>query len=131
VPNFTQTQVDAMRNYAWPGNIRELKNVIERAVILSQGDTLQMDLSDNTGRSEEVLLVPGVRSVERGFLTEKELRLQQRENMRLALEYAGWRISGAGGAAELLGLKPTTLTDRMRSYGLAKPAEVTRKRAPS
>jgi PAS domain S-box-containing protein len=131
VPNFTQTQVDAMRNYAWPGNIRELKNVIERAVILSHGDTLQMDLSDNTGQSEEVLLVPGARSVERGFLTEKELRLQQRENMRLALEYAGWRISGAGGAAELLGLKPTTLTDRMRGYGLAKPAEVTRKRPPS
>ena len=68
---------------------------------------------------------------ERNFYTEKELRMQQRENMRRALEFAGWRISGKGGAAELLGLKPSTLTDRMRSFGLSKSADDSAGRARS
>ncbi len=48
--------------------------------------------------------------------------MQERENTRRALEFAGWRVSGAGGAAELLGVKPSTLADRIRSMGLARPA---------
>ena len=67
----------------------------------------------------------------RNFLTEKEMKQQQAENLRRALEYAGWRISGEGGAAELLGLRPSTLTDRMRSFGLEKPAGVKRTRKAS
>jgi transcriptional regulator with GAF, ATPase, and Fis domain len=56
------------------------------------------------------------------FVTDNEMKLQQRDNMHRALEYVGWRISGEGGAADLLGLKPSTLKDRMRAYGLEKPA---------
>ena len=59
----------------------------------------------------------------RDFLTEKELKLQQLDNMRRALEYADWRIAGKGGAADLLGLKPSTLADRMRASGLEKPTD--------
>jgi PAS domain S-box-containing protein len=127
-PNFTQSQVDAMRAYNWPGNIRELKNVIERAVILSQGDTLQLDIRNvgDTGNYENTA-VHGDDSAGPDFVTEKELKLQQRENMRRALEYAGWKISGKQGAAELLGLKPSTLADRMRSFGLEKPVDDPRK----
>ena len=134
-PGFTQSQVDAMRRYDWPGNIRELKNVIERAVILSKGDTLQLDIA-GADDSRVLPLLPVVpeasgKLVERNFYTEKELKLQQRDNMRRALEFADWRISGKGGAAELLGLKPSTLTDRMRSFGLRKTLDGSRKRAES
>jgi DNA-binding NtrC family response regulator len=121
-PSFTQAQVDAMRRYSWPGNIRELKNVIERAVILSTGDSLRLDLPEATGMAglpAPVSVAAG--PAERNFYTEQELRIQERENTRRALEFAGWRVSGAGGAAELLGVKPSTLADRIRSMGLARP----------
>jgi PAS domain S-box-containing protein len=125
VPHFTQSQVDAMRAYDWPGNIRELKNVIERAVILAQGDNLRLDLPSSGGK-QAAAESPVIETVQSGrnFLTEKEIRLQQRDNMRRALEYAGWRIAGKGGAAELLGLKPSTLAERMRNFGLEKPARL-------
>jgi PAS domain S-box-containing protein len=126
-PGLTQTQVDAMRRYDWPGNIRELKNVIERAVILSPGDALRLDLSLPAAKSRSAVL----REEESGssmsanneinFVTDHEMKQQQRENMHRALEFANWRISGKNGAAELLGLKPSTLTDRMHSYALHKP----------
>jgi PAS domain S-box-containing protein len=125
-PSFTQRQVDAMRTYDWPGNIRELKNVIERAVILSRGDTLQLDIpgaQDSLQRNDlPVSAEAAGKPAERNFYTEQELKLQQRENMRRALEFANWRISGKGGAADLLGLKPSTLTDRMHAFGLSKQA---------
>jgi transcriptional regulator with GAF, ATPase, and Fis domain len=134
VPNFTQSQVDEMRHYGWPGNIRELRNVIERAVILARDDG-RLDLSLPTAggamvRSSEEVALPldGTSSDIRNFLTEHEMKQQQHENLRRALDYAGWRVSGEGGAAELLGLKASTLTDRMRSFGLEKPAGFRRKR---
>ncbi len=68
-PSFTQAQVDAMRRYSWPGNIRELKNVIERAVILSPGETLRLDLPEATGGPGLQPPVPvAAGSVERNFL---------------------------------------------------------------
>ena len=134
VPNFTQSQVDEMRHYDWPGNIRELKNLIERAVILSRGDgRLELSLPGNgvsmrgvEVKTEEPMRINGGNG--KSFLTEKEMKRQQRENIRRALDHAGWRVSGTGGAAELLGLKPSTLTDRMRTLGLEKPANVKRSR---
>lgn len=134
VPNFTQTQVDEMRRYEWPGNIRELKNVIERAVILSREEgrlDLSLPASGASARTVEAAAVVPLRSPSghgQGFVTEDQMKQQQRENIRRALEHAGWRVSGEGGAAELLGLKPSTLTDRMRTLGLEKPANVRRSR---
>ncbi|MEE4186603.1 MAG: sigma 54-interacting transcriptional regulator [Gammaproteobacteria bacterium] len=129
VPNLTQSQVEAMRAYAWPGNIRELKNVIERAVILSPADASRLELSLPTEGGPVQLAA--AESAAADFLTEREMKAQQRENLRRALEFAGWRVSGKGGAAELLGLRPSTLTDRMRSFGLEKPAAQKRVRAAS
>ncbi len=137
VPNFTQTQVDEMRQYDWPGNIRELKNVIERAVILSREDgKLELSLPRRgAAAAADITAVPladrPAGTGPRNFLTEREMKQQQRENLRRALEHAGWRVSGAGGAAELLGLRPSTLTDRMRALGLEKPAGVKRTRQAS
>jgi PAS domain S-box-containing protein len=121
---FTQGQVESLRRYDWPGNVRELKNVIERAVILSRGNVLRLDLS----LPEAMPAVPDMPATAvpraaagRAFRTEAEMREEQRQNMLAALETAGWRISGKGGAAELLGIRPTTLADRMRSLGINRP----------
>jgi PAS domain S-box-containing protein len=124
-PGLTQSQVEAMRRYDWPGNIRELKNVIERAVILSRGASLRLDLSLPSGGTQEVVATQATHygNENQNFVTDAEMKLQQRDNMRHALEYANWRISGEQGAAKLLGLKPSTLNDRMHSYDLQKPSK--------
>ncbi len=123
VPTLNQRQLDELRKYDWPGNIRELKNVMERAVILSRGGSLRIYLpGEDGGAVQPVLDQPAANDEVRDFLTEQEMREQQRENLLAALSVADWRISGSGGAAELLGLKPSTLTDRMRSMGIRRPA---------
>ena len=118
---MTRSQVEALQAYDWPGNIRELKNVIERAVILSKGNALRLDLSlpagtgSTAGTSKSAL--PGPDHV----LTEKQMRALQQQNLMAALKQSGWRVSGKNGAAELLGIKPTTLADRIKSFGIRKP----------
>ena len=125
-PNLTQKQVDALRRYSWPGNIRELKNVIERAVILSQGKHLRLDLSLTEAGLEPPALddQPSGVSSEQTYLTDEQMKRRARANLVAALDAANWRISGDGGAAELLGIKPSTLTDRMRSMKIKKPVTV-------
>ncbi|MBT8441411.1 MAG: hypothetical protein KJO76_03415, partial [Gammaproteobacteria bacterium] len=121
---LTQKQVDALRRYDWPGNVRELKNVIERAVILSEDHHLRLDLSlTDAGLSSPLPAddEPDDRPGTPAFLTEEEMRERIRANMAAALEAAGWRVSGDNGAAKLLGIKPSTLTDRMRSLGIERP----------
>jgi PAS domain S-box-containing protein len=123
---LTPAQVEALKRYDWPGNVRELKNVIERAVILSKGDTLRLDLSlPEAGLAPEVTPAAaapsGAAPAPARIRTEAEMRDEQRRNLLAALNAAGWRVSGKGGAAELLGIKPTTLADRMRALGLEKP----------
>ncbi|HSN52544.1 MAG TPA: sigma 54-interacting transcriptional regulator [Woeseiaceae bacterium] len=117
---LTRGQANKLRAYDWPGNVRELKNVIERAVILSPGNVLRLDAS----LPEVTAEAPGPAadaSGDPGFLTEQEMREFQKKNTIRALEQAGWRVSGAGGAADLLGIKPTTLADRIRVLGIRKP----------
>jgi PAS domain S-box-containing protein len=122
--SLTQSQVAALQRYPWPGNVRELKNVIERAVILSPGKTLRLDLSlRETGGVPESLPTAVPAATDAPFLTEAELKEQQRSNFLSALNATGWRISGDGGAAELLEMKPSTLRDRIRALGLQRPAQ--------
>ena len=119
---LTRAQANNLREYKWPGNIRELKNVIERAVILSPGNVLRLDLSmPNIATVQNVEVARGPEPGER-ILTEKEMREYQKKNLVAALEQTNWRVSGPNGAAELLGIKPTTLADRVRSFGIEKPA---------
>jgi transcriptional regulator with GAF, ATPase, and Fis domain len=123
-PALTDAELAALRRYDWPGNVRELKNVIERAVILSRGDRLRVDLS-LPGAGPAAVTPPADTShppTAAAFVTDAEMRERQRQNLLAALRMAEWRISGRGGAAELLGIRPTTLTDRMRSLGIEKPA---------
>ncbi|MCI0518593.1 MAG: sigma 54-interacting transcriptional regulator [Woeseiaceae bacterium] len=102
--------------HSWPGNIRELKNVIERAVILSQGDRLRLDLAMPATHIEES--AGPVPSEAAEFLTESEFRDAEKKNIVAALRNASWRIWGPSGAADLLGVKPTTLAYRMKVLGI-------------
>jgi PAS domain S-box-containing protein len=118
--SLTRAHAVNLKSYDWPGNVRELKNVIERAVILSPGTVLRLDLSMPGIQPEaEVQPVSVIRDDE--FMTEKDMREFQKANIRRALEQAGWKVSGKGGAAELLGVRPTTLADRIRTYGIRRP----------
>jgi transcriptional regulator with GAF, ATPase, and Fis domain len=119
---LTRSQAAAISEYDWPGNVRELKNVIERAVILSTGRTLRLDLSmpDSLAARHD----PGDlrdRKVEDKILTDEQMRELQKRNMIAALKAANWKVSGNDGAAALLGVRPTTLYDRMKIMGIKKP----------
>lgn len=121
---LNRRQVEMISRYDWPGNVRELKNVIERAVILSQGNVLRLDLS----LPEIATPPPGQAPAaappdDDDVLTDDELRDLQKQNLLKALRKSGWRVSGKGGAAELLGVRPTTLADRIRAFGLKKPRQ--------
>ena len=117
---LTRSQAEMLLRYNWPGNVRELKNVIERAVILSPGKALRLDLSMSNPGAD----VPGsaVNDYADQVLTEAEMREFQKNNLIAALRQADWKVSGHGGAAELLGVKPTTLADRIRTFGVKKGA---------
>ncbi len=110
-----------LRRYDWPGNVRELENVVERALITSRdGRTLNLDraLPDAAPAAPPA---PGDGSAAGRVLTAAELGELERANIIRALESCGGKISGAGGAAEVLGLHPNTLASRMRSLGLKRP----------
>lgn len=117
---LTQSQVDAIAGYDWPGNVRELKNVIERAVILSKGGALQLDLP-SVGAASHSAPAPSVDHEPSQILTENDMRELQKRNMQAALEKSGWKVSGPNGAAALLGVRPTTLADRIKAFELQKP----------
>lgn len=117
---LTRAQTANLRAYDWPGNIRELKNVIERAVILSQGKVLRLDLS-MPGLRPELSEVDSSEASNQ-VLTEKEMKEFQKSNLIKALEETNWRVSGAGGAAELLGVRPSTLSDRVRTFKIKRPS---------
>ncbi|MEO1244691.1 MAG: sigma 54-interacting transcriptional regulator [Pseudomonadota bacterium] len=117
---LTHSQLEPLRRYHWPGNVRELKNVIERAVILSSGKQLRLDLS----MPESTLGAQDSRdtaAAEERILTDNEIRELTRRNLLRALEAANWRVSGEGGAAEILGVRPTTLADRIKAMHIKKP----------
>jgi transcriptional regulator with GAF, ATPase, and Fis domain len=98
--------------YDWPGNVRELRNVIERAVILSAGDTLTID--ENLGGAN----IPA-QSASNSLA--QDLHAIERTQILQALESSSWKIKGAGGAADQLGLKPSTLHSRMQRLGISRP----------
>ena len=113
VPTATMNQLIA---HDWPGNIRELQNVVERAVILAAGGPLTFELP-SAKTSEPVGKVgrPGTATI---FLTRDELKRQERESVRAALQASHGKVFGPGGAAELLGMKPTTLASRIKALKL-------------
>jgi PAS domain S-box-containing protein len=107
IDTIPQPTMHALLQYPWPGNVRELRNVVERSMILAKGPRLTIDVptaasARTAGRSSK--------------LTDVE-----KEHIRSILESTTWRIRGAGGAAERLGLPPTTLETRIAKLGLVRP----------
>ncbi len=117
---LSQAQVARLKQHRWPGNIRELKNVIERAVILSTGGSrlkLEMALPSALASNN---FEPEASFANVEILTESEFRQLEKANLRKAMQKTGWKISGDNGAAELLGLKASTLAYRLSQFGLKK-----------
>lgn len=122
-PRLTRTAVLKLQGYDWPGNVRELRNVIERAVILARGGTLDFDLPVASQPAPPARLsAPASDTSQPEFLTEAELQRRERDNLRIILEKTNWKIKGPDGAAELLGVNPTTLLSRMNKWGLRRPS---------
>lgn len=117
---ISQQCLRSLEARAWPGNIRELRNVIERAIIISAGNRLRLD-SELPNIAEPVsagLREPDASEPE--FLTDAEFRQKEKSNITAALRHANWRIWGENGAAALLGLNPSTLKYRMKQLGVKK-----------
>jgi len=115
----SKSTMSALKKYEWPGNIRELQNLVERAVITSEQGRLRFDLP---GLHERAPAVPDAASgpEEDTVIPEKEMREREKENILRALRRCDGKIHGKDGAAALLGIKPTTLATRIKSMGLKK-----------
>jgi transcriptional regulator with GAF, ATPase, and Fis domain len=111
VESVSRETMEALQNYSWPGNVREVRNLIERAMIISPGPTLDVELPSGARAQDS----------SRRYSTRK-LADVELEHIRSVVESTGWRIRGKGGAAEILGLKPTTLEARMKKLGLERNA---------
>ncbi len=122
---LTRANMIQLQSYDWPGNVRELQNVCERSVITSGSKALYFDLPLGSNSSD-----PGVKrnaqppyGSREEVLTETEIRELERENIRRALHRSRWKIYGTGGAAEMLGLRPTTLIARIKKMGLTRHSQ--------
>ncbi|ABK17154.1 sigma54 specific transcriptional regulator, Fis family [Syntrophobacter fumaroxidans MPOB] len=107
VQRVLKRSMDALERHAWPGNVRELRNVIEHAMIVSSGSTLKV--------------FPPMIRAEDSSAEVLNLEESERRHILRVLTLAGWRVAGKGGAAEILGLKPTTLEARMKKLGVRRP----------
>jgi len=122
-PKLTKRNIQELKSYPWPGNIRELQNVIERAVITARSGKLSLfepaGAQPPPARAEaDPLEDPG----ETRVLSDAEIKERDRQNLLCALAHCNWKIAGPGGAAELLRLKPTTLHSKIKKLGLKRPA---------
>ncbi len=112
-PPLTRAAISDLETYDWPGNIRELANVIERAVITWRGGPIRFDVPKPKRRAG-----PEPPEPTREILTEDTMRRLEKENLRRALEKTGWKVFGHDGAAAMLGVAPTTLASRIKRFGL-------------
>jgi transcriptional regulator with GAF, ATPase, and Fis domain len=116
--HLTASQIRQLQNYDWPGNVRELQNVIERAVITSRLGSLSLDIPAPVSGSPGPAVTRSRSREESEVITDMEMTRRMRENMAAALKRSGGRIYGPGGAAELLGIRPSTLSTRIKKLGL-------------
>lgn len=107
IDQIPQKTMERLQQYAWPGNIRELENVIERGVINAPDTILRVDLP-------KTAMLPGEEE-------DKPLEEIEREHILRILDKTGWKIAGPGGAAEILDMNPSTLRSRIHKLGISKP----------
>ncbi len=120
IKGLSQGNILSLQAYDWPGNVRELLNVIERAVITSRSGAIRLDLpKSSSGKGRKALPASSPTSV----VPDDEMKRRERENILAALDQTNWQVHGPGGAAELLGLRPTTLASRIKRMGLSRTTE--------
>ena len=118
-PILTQAQLEQLSDYEWPGNVRELQNIVDRAVIRAPHGNLRFDVANHDERPAQARPDPDSASsgaVE--VVKADEMKRRERENIAAALRHSGGKVYGAGGAADLLGIPPTTLNARVKKLGL-------------
>lgn len=114
-PQISKTALDELATYHWLGNVRELQNTVERAIILWREGPLTFDLPASRPDKSGEQAKPAAKA---GLLTLDELKRQEREAIISALKQTNGKVSGAGGAAELLGMKASTLASRIASMSI-------------
>jgi len=125
VEPLSSSALKALTEYDWPGNVRELANVIERATITAGAGDLHFELPPGDDRNDATRPAAGSAIPSPGeILSAAEMRHQERENIAAALRRTRGRIYGEGGAAKLLGIKPTTLLSRLAKLGLKPTRQV-------
>jgi DNA-binding NtrC family response regulator len=127
ITNVAEESMRCLCAYSWPGNIRELQNVIERAVVLSKGPVLTLedsalfDLSRKDLTTNVAVAIPNPSSsVAPASSRIRSLNEVERQHIVAALTHANWQIEGDRGAAKLLGLQPSTLRSRMQKLGIVR-----------
>ena len=115
-PQVSKAGLDGLTSYRWPGNVRELQNTVERAVILWQQGPLTFDLPTSPPPGNSVQRANP--AVSAGLPTRDELKRRERETIVNALKRTNGKVSGPGGAAELLGVNPSTLASRITALGI-------------
>jgi transcriptional regulator with GAF, ATPase, and Fis domain len=115
-PQVSRTALDQLVTYPRPGNVRELQNTVERAIILWREGPLTFDLPASPAR-QNIERQPKP-AADAALLTRDEFKRQERETIINALKQTNGKVSGPGGAAELLGMKPSTLASRISSMGI-------------
>ena len=117
-PAVPHREVERAQRYDWPGNVRELQNAVERAVILARGGRLALDLPHSAKTAPQAPEAEAPQQIE--VVPEKRWREREQANVLAALRQTGFRVSGKGGAAELLGINPGTLSSRLKALGIDK-----------
>jgi PAS domain S-box-containing protein len=119
---LAQECIQRLKAYNWPGNVRELQNIIERAIITSQSGKLNLDKAlPETAKESVITANTKIEGKSIRVLTAKELQELERQNIISALESVGWRITGENGAAQLMGIPPSTLRSRIKALGIKQP----------
>ena len=119
-PKLRQRHIIELQQYLWPGNIRELQNVVERAVISCRSGPLQFHIPKPEAANIDERNMQSFAANDE-LMTEDELKSLERKNLLALLQNVNWKISGAGGAAEFYGVHPATLSSRMRVMGIKRP----------
>lgn len=120
---LSDEDIARLKSYSWPGNIRELQNVIERAVITSTEGRLNLERAlPDYHSTERPATSPDTEKNEDRVLSDKDLKELERKNIVRALEKSGWKVAGKHGAAAILGIPTSTLNSKIKAFGIEIPS---------